>query len=359
MGFFRSLLDSVTNAADFVVNNAGTIANVVKTVASVAALAAEDEDGKAQSALPPSDTDQFDMADFIDRMDSANNVLAKAAEGSSTALVSAAGTPGRGSISTSNTFSGLWQSPATLDPQGNPPLAMTQDIASMLDLVGFPQVVTKNKTPVNVANSIGQAIFGDQPLNLNPDRNSENSAFSVVPVTTTMTPEAHASFRSQRAKLTRLYRQPAPSSITTDGVDVNLGAIWAATVKIFWIAGPYAAQLAPIVYNIVKGPSGSTFIEVNTITGSIQTLKIQGLQGQSPAALRQAVMSAVGQATSENTNLLPSDGTSEVHLVDSVIIDMPSTLSSGSKGGPTNKVPNGSSKSSNGAGTTKAKRHGF
>ncbi|KAF2113990.1 hypothetical protein BDV96DRAFT_577390 [Lophiotrema nucula] len=329
MGWFDAIIDGVSSAAGFLIDNAGTIGSVVGTVGKVAGLFLLADGSKPEEDVLKAD-DPFDMPTFIDSVSRAQVVLEEAAiTGSNTKLKASTLSLPKDPSMTQKTYSGLWAKPVINDKFGNPAQEMTSDISHMLCMNGFPQTIELGPGNfVDVAQNLGTSIFKAPPVDPlsitsgalpydtvsteigTPDgslacfcthayyaipsggEGNEASWHAAINLTTLMTDDAKKAYRDARQKLNGV---PAPAKIEASG-DVDFQSIWQVTLNILWTAATYAVKAAPLVANYVMQSGDILEIKYINTNGLTTFLQIQAKPGVTPFQAREAVLTAANQA---------------------------------------------------------------
>jgi hypothetical protein len=335
MGWWSSIIDGVSNAAGWVIDNAGTISTVVGTVAKVAGFVIlAEEDGEDFELLKADDP--FDMPKFIKSMDKAQKVLVNAAKGDGKPKVDAILRCLPQGVNTSmseNTYTGLWAKPVPANKnKGLPGQEMTADLSHMLAMNNFPQTLQQGpgEDPVDVAQKLGESIFNWEPADplavdlaagetpyttITTDvtvgdqsaicthayyqipsggEGGEKSWHSALHLTTVQTTDALKSYREQRISASKV---PPPLSI--DLVQGDDGTLWQITLHILWTAAQYALKAAPLVSTLVMKSNIILEVRYNNTDGLTTFLQVKATPGTTPIEAREAVVNAVNQAIFE------------------------------------------------------------
>ncbi|KAF2648060.1 hypothetical protein K491DRAFT_699199 [Lophiostoma macrostomum CBS 122681] len=335
MGWWNSIINGVSNAAGWVIDNAGTISTVVGTVAKVAgAILVAEEDGEDFEILTADDP--FDMPDFIKTMNKAQTVLEGAAKRDAKPKVDAilqSLPQGVNTIKSENTYSGLWAKPVLANKnKGLPGQDMTADLSHMLAMNNFPQTIPQGpgKDPVDVAQKLGEGIFNADPVNplavdlaagekpyttISTDvtvgnqsaicthayysipsggEGGEKSWHSALHLTTIQTTDALKSYREQRISASKV-----PPPLSLDFIEGGDGTIWQVTLNILWTAAQYALQAAPLVSTLLMQSNIILEVKYNKTDGWTTFLQVKATPGTTPIEAREAVVNAVNQAMLE------------------------------------------------------------
>lgn len=401
MGWWSSLVDGVSNAAGWVIDNASTIGTVVSTVGRVAGILpfAADEDPNDIGIL--SDADPFDMPIFINTMGKAEAVLKNAAKSAS---IKASETQASNriddetKITKQQTSSGLWAEPVT-DVNGVPGQGMTSDLSHMLAMIQFPQTLNVGKTEEDVAQRLGQSIFrappvaplavgpSDEPYDvvttsLISDDGSEEvfcshayyaipsggegnevSWHSAISLSTVQTSDSLNAYRQARAKAAKVPKAIKPSPV--HGQDFS--NIWQVTLNILWTAATYAAKAAPLVANYILQSGSILEIKYINTDGLTTFIQIKAAPGVSPFQAREAVLSAANSAVIDveaqnqartvkklaSPSKITSSGITQVDILANKLMPFDAPSSAGTGAHRTSEVSNGTL---NGAKPNKAQR---
>jgi hypothetical protein len=331
MGWWNSIIDGVSNAAGWVIDNAGTIGTVVSTVAKVAAfaIAAEEEDVGDLGILTADEP--FDMPKFINTMDKAEQVLSAASASAAKEelkkrlkLRAATGSPFNG-LTLHDTFSGLWPEPV-VDHNNNPGQCMTADLSHMLAMLQFPQTVKVGKIEEDVAQKLGMSIFAEPPNSAAADATDlpyhvattsvqaddgsdvvcshayytipsggeghEKSWHSAISLSIAVPVNSRKAYQEARLKAAQV-----PPAITLDQINAaDIGNIWQVTLNVLWTAATYAVKAAPLLVSYIMQSGAVLEIKYIQTDGLTTFIQIKAGQNVTPFQAREAVLSAANQA---------------------------------------------------------------
>ena len=360
MGWWSSLVDGVSNAAGWVIDNASTIGTVVSTVGKVASLIPLAEDEKVDDITESSGEKPFDMPVFINTMGRAEEVLKAAATGASQQRLKSFHRGGKSTTTTEQLCSGLWAKPIT-DLNGVSAQGMTSDLSHMVAMADFPQTLRIGKTEEDVAQRLGQSIFNGNPIlpleaapnqkpydvvtaSLTSDdgadtivcshayyaipsggEGNEKSWHSAISLSTVQTTESKRAYHKARLHAAKV---PAPLKLSEEDL-VDLGNVWQVTLNILWTAATYALKAAPLVANYILASGSVLEIKYINTDGLTTFIQIKAAPNVTPVQAREVVLSAANDAVidveaqipgvtnkkSRSASKLPSSGLTQVDIL--------------------------------------------
>lgn len=322
MGFLDGLLDSALNATNWLATNSGNIGGVLNTVANVAGLVAG-----AVEYDSPLDS----LLDYRENFNKASKYLIQTASADQKGTVEDSEYDMVGTQTNTDTLCGVWMQPTTLTPTGLPSLGMYQDVANALGAMNVPPTfVSKEGSTEDTALQISQAIFANAPISVSsPPKPGDPSpvtqagfelgnkdgslqiagthAYYAIPLGRSGTDTAwHGALRVSTTT-TQGFRdayKKEVASYTIFNAEVRntaLPSVWLVTLQVLWASAPYAVQLVPIFLDLWNKNYGAYTITLNTLTGSLEVLKVQAPAGVSPAQVRQAVSNTAASSISQTS----------------------------------------------------------
>lgn len=287
---------------------------MVGAVAKVAALAAVTED-------EPKPKDSNDASDnllgYYNNFSTATGyLLSKAQSVTQTAPVDDEMSDSATSTTTTNSMSGIWTNPAPLLDNGDPSAEMYTDMTKFLAASDVPATfVQSDGSVVDTAKAISTVIFADQPVPP-PDgaadafdvqapffhfQNADKSlaikgchAYYALPLGKTGPDFAWHGCVNVAATTNQSFRTEYEAQKRSLHVfnAVQLGGtadVWLVTMQVLWAAAPLAMAAFPIFQDLWNKQYGTYIVIMDTVVGSVQTVKIQCPANITPAQVRSAV----------------------------------------------------------------------
>jgi hypothetical protein len=321
MGFFDSIISSISDAADWAMKNSGNIANVAKTVASIAAdVGAEPDVGDVPDATTLHAN--FRKAN-VKLLEAAKNAMPPAPDLTGTVTM------------TPSVISGVWTNPSPLS-DGTPSQTMYNDIAALLSSAGIPayyeMAAAGNTVQMNdTAWDIGQAILANYPVPPPPSTSNNfidgasqivSTPFTFLNKDLTMAINGvHAAYAIDLGKTANDPAWHGALQINVYAVDGAIEAykseiqsltvykdlvdpgsdVWLVTMNVVWASVPIAIQLIPVFIGLWTKQANYT-VTWSTQTGTVQIIKVQAPPDITPAQVRSLGATLQAQAINSESS---------------------------------------------------------